>query len=1229
MRSGKEYSMLFQLNAQLASNFNSVFKSGQKEIVALQKEIDALSKTQSDISAFEKQQNAVAATQKKMEVLQQQYDNVQKEIKETETFSASLENQLLSKQQQIDKTSLSLEQQTQKLNNTENALSEAGVDTTNLANASSKLSEELQKVKQAQEEAADSANNYGKSSAETFAAIQQALVSTGIIAAFKAIAEYSAECAKLSMEFESAMTGVAKTTDLTDEELKAMGTALQVLSTEIPATTTELAGVAEAAGQLGIAEEYILEFTEVMTNLGVATNLTSETAATQLAKFANITQMAATEYEQLGSTIVALGNNSATTEADIVNMAMRLAAAGKQSGMTEAEILSMSAALSSLGLESQAGGSAFSKVIMQMQVAVETGSDSLYDFAEVAGMSAQEFAHAFGNDAAGALSAFVTGLSDTQRLGASATVLLDEMGISELRMSDALKRAAESGDLFNETLALGNQAWAENTALTAEASQRYATTESKLMMMQNSYNNLRVSLGDTFLPVLQKLYDLATNVMNAFTEFVQKNPALMKSITTFIGVLGGLVIAFTAVSAIIKVVIPLMKAFAGSIPGLGVFFTVATGIAAFTAALAACSEESQTEEAQLRRLSAASREQYYELQDLTAEYDNVVAKYGETSVKAQLLKKEVDACNIAFEENKETAAEVATRHKEVQAAYAGMREESENARKEIDREEQSIYNLTSRLSVLAETENKSNAAKQEMLSIIEILNDTMPELALTYDAYTDSLNLTADAIEKLAEQELSRRKNETSHDDLLGRIAKREKLEESLASASLERADAEKFLAEAEKAKLEAMKKAKDHGQDWNRTSASLEHGMAVEKATNALNDWIASEKEASDAVKDNERQINSLSESMAEYTEVQAESNKSTFEMQELISSTTAEMGRLREAYEQAYESALSSVQGQYNLWDEAAEVQATSAKKMNASMQEQITYWQNYNSNIDSLTGRASEIEGLSDVIGSFADGSPDAVNAIAGMASATDEELAVMVTKFQALQKEHDTTATSIAELQTSFSASMEALEQTLESTIQKMDMNEIAAVSGKNTIQGFIDGAEGMVPRVHSAYSRIAQTAIAAINSQLGSSSVSPNAKVDGSHAGGLEYVPYDGYIAELHKGERVLTAEEVQLMTTPDSVNSDIQTAQVQVTAFAPQFIEALSAVQSNTPISANVRESNSSPISVNFAPVYNLEGVSDTSQMKTILAEHDENMKEYISEVLEEIATDSVRRRYE
>ena len=151
MASRREYEMLFQLNAQLGGSYNSTFKTAQNAIASMQKEIAALSKTQSDISAYQKQQSAVEATQKKLEVLKQQYDNIQKEIAETGTFSATLENRLLSKQQQIDKTSASLENQTKKLEDMRRALVDAGVDVSNLTGETTRLGNQIDELEKAEE----------------------------------------------------------------------------------------------------------------------------------------------------------------------------------------------------------------------------------------------------------------------------------------------------------------------------------------------------------------------------------------------------------------------------------------------------------------------------------------------------------------------------------------------------------------------------------------------------------------------------------------------------------------------------------------------------------------------------------------------------------------------------------------------------------------------------------------------------------------------------------------------------------------------------------------------------------------------------------------------------------------------------------------------------------------------------------------------------------------------
>ncbi|MBC8531756.1 phage tail tape measure protein [Gehongia tenuis] len=327
---------------------------------------------------------------------------------------------------------------------------------------------------------------------------------------------------KTSINFESAFAGVRKTVDATDDQLKTLKQGIIDMSLEMPSSAVEIAAVAEAAGQLGIETDNILGFTRAMMDLSVATDIASSEGAVQLAQFANITQMSQKDFDRLGSTIVALGNNSATTESKILAMMQRLAGAGNQIGLSEAEIAGISAALASVGIEAEAGGSAFSKLFAQMQVAVETGNDSLGDFAAVAGMTAEEFKTRFQGDAAGAIVEFIDGLSHMSEEGMSSIGVLEEMGITELRLRDSLLRTSNAGDLVRESISLANSAWWENNALTKEAEQRYGTTESQLKILWNEILELARQMGDQMVPALREVIasikPLIQNFNNLSTE---------------------------------------------------------------------------------------------------------------------------------------------------------------------------------------------------------------------------------------------------------------------------------------------------------------------------------------------------------------------------------------------------------------------------------------------------------------------------------------------------------------------------------------------------------------------------------------------------------------------------------------------------------------------------------------------------------------------------------------
>lgn len=377
----------------------------------------------------------------------------------------------------------------------------------------------LNEAETATEKLGDEFNNTEK---KTSSLSEGFTVMKGVIANLisDAIKKLARECVNLAksvvstgIEFESAFAGVKKTVNATDEEFENFEKGLRSMSKVMPTTASELASIAESAGQLGIKNKNLLTFTETMANLGVATNMSSDEAATSLARLANITGMSQEKFSNLGSSIVALGNNFATTESEVTNMALNISAAGSQVGMTEADILGVAGALSSLGLEAQGGGTAISKVIIQMANACETGSEDLQYFAKAAGTSTSNFKKYFAEDATGALTAFISGLGNLK--DESALKFLDDMGISETRLRDALLRASNASELFTDAVKTSNEAWNENSALTEEAQKRYETTESKVQILKNTFSEMGLTLYDKVQEPLQKA---ATKL----TEFFQK-----------------------------------------------------------------------------------------------------------------------------------------------------------------------------------------------------------------------------------------------------------------------------------------------------------------------------------------------------------------------------------------------------------------------------------------------------------------------------------------------------------------------------------------------------------------------------------------------------------------------------------------------------------------------------------------------------------------------------------
>lgn len=385
---------------------------------------------------------------------------------------------------------------------------------------------------------------------------------------------------KSAMSWESAFAGVKKTND---EVVDSNGnvvysyadleSGLRGLTAQLPASHEEIAGVAEAAGQLGIKTQDVVSFTKTMIDMGESTNLSAEDAATAIAKIANITGLTSDEYQRFGSSVVALGNNFATTESDIVSMANRLAASGTLAGLTNQEILGLATAMSSVGIEAEAGGTAMTQTLSAIESAVAAGGEDLQKFATVAGESSEEFASKWKNKPIEAIQDFIRGLGQLDEKGSSATLVLDDMGLSGVRQSNMLKSLALAADTMTSAVDMSNQAWDENTALTNEANKRYETTESKLKMLRNEVKDVAIDFGGPFVDALRNGLEAGKPLLENLKEMAQRfnelSPEQQQNIIKWIGIVAAAGPALSLFGKITSGLGGMFKAFGAVNSGIG------------------------------------------------------------------------------------------------------------------------------------------------------------------------------------------------------------------------------------------------------------------------------------------------------------------------------------------------------------------------------------------------------------------------------------------------------------------------------------------------------------------------------------------------------------------------------------------------------------------------------------------------------------------------------------
>lgn len=1018
---------------------------------------------------------------------------------------------------------------------TEDALSE-------VADTAEKASEEMDKFGKESEEAADKSNEFGDKSQNAITGLDEVLTAAGIVMALHEIGAAFVECSDASAEFETSMAVVSTIADsavLSSEQISAQ---IKQVSRDTAIAVTDLADATYGAISASIDTADAVAFVEQANQLAVGGFTSQATAVDVLTTAINAYGLSADKAGQLSDYLVTTQNLGKTTVDQLASSIGMVIPSAAAFNVQMDNLSTAYAILTSNGVQTAQSTTYLKAMFTELantesevaQVLQEETGQSFSELMEK-GYSLGDVMQILGDSVDGNTTAFMN-MWSSMEAGSGAVSLYNSGAEKYAQVLDQMQQSAGATAKAYETMT--------------------NTTEFGTQRMENSFNNLKIAIGDDLNPAVSKFQNGIANVVDGFTKFIEKNPEITAILTGLTVGLTTIVIGIGAYSAATKIA-TLATAAWTAVMNMNPVFLAITAITALTAAVVAFSAVLDDSEDEYESWTYATRKQYDELQQLEDEYENAVDTFGETSDEARELETRIEELSSAFEENKRTVEEYRAEFDETINSYSEMLDRHSEEQKQLSHESSNIMSLVNRLDELASQTDLTNAEQQEMLAIIQSLNEEVPGLSLSYDELTNKLSSSKEAILALAEAEVASRKYDTYNTQLIEKIEQRTSLEEALTSAKEEQAAAQEKLNELLSSELwlesqEALKNATGEaaGRSWAAKYQSIV--MSVNDARDSVEEFTEDVQIAEAAYNDNEESISELADEMARLQDTAVAGSDGVISSEEAvaeaISGVQSRLEELGDAYDKAYNAAYDSINGQIGLFDTMKTESEQTVADMQTALESQLEYLNLYTENL-----AKAEAYGLNEnLIASLSDGSAESagqldaiiakIEELGGTTEGMSEDAKAFVdsfnTSFEQVETAKETWANSVAEMETDFESAMNEINSDMEEAVKNMDMAEDAKANAISTIDAYIEGIKSKIPEVNSAIASITWA-----NSNM--DSFKPNGYAVGTSSAepGLALVGEEGpALINFGGGEVVYTADETANILSGRGGNDDFYVA---------------------------------------------------------------------------------------
>ncbi len=1060
---GKQHEIRFLLDAQTGGGFSRAFQKAQQEMAAVSKEIQQLNHVQRDISGYQKQQAAVDKTAAKLDRLKKEEQLMQQELNaaravQTSTSEAAraaaasmgaesdkakelaLEAQRaaqntahleLSHQRLTDRikdTDGALERQRERLRQTGEALQAAGVSTDNLERESRELAQQLEALHTRQEEVANGAQTFGDQAANAIETVGQAVAAAGIANAFGEIKDGFLQAVNVSRDFSASMSNVEALSGASASEIAALNAQAKELGATTQFTAKQSADAMGYMAMAGWNPEQMMSGMDGVLSAAAASGedlaMVSDIVTDSMSAF----QMGAEETGHFSDVLAAAAANANTSIGIMGETFKGSASVAGALGYSIEDVAVATGLMANVGVKGSIANTALRNTFNGLLGGVTLTGKAFGEY-EYTAIKADGSMKSLG-DTINELRGYFEQMTESERV-LNAQEIAGERGYNGLL--GVLMASEESYENLTEKI---NNC---EGAASRMAKIKMDNLHGDILLAESAWEGFQIAVGEKATPAMRMFYQVQADVLSGMGELVDAHPALAQGIMTTTGLFLGATTAVTGLSAAIKVfkALDVASLFMGP---AGLALKIGAGVAVAAGGVVALTSAYREQVPSVRELTEASREMQETLDAGAAAYEDTMA---------------------------ETLA----------AANAA-----------------DVY--ISKLEQMGDIKSLDASGAQEYKNILSLLAETIPDLADGIDLQTGEIDGGTAALRAntAAWQENAKAK---AYQDYYTEMYKQEadltlELEKNkvgLTKATIAQEEAERKL-EVTRSRMVIANGEGDY-EEYYRLESSLDAlnheynlaGDTVKTYQQAVADGEAALADYRITSEDTRQAIENLTSATEDSSTLSAETTAQMQGVKTVMDEAGASLLSLAERYNEVYDAAYESISGQYSLWDKAAEVEAVSAGSINSALESQINYWRQYDSNIDALTARAGAIEGLSEMIASFADGSADSVNAIAGMAKANDGDLKKMVENWKTLQKEQKTTSESLAQMNTDFQGELDQILEYTQSTIAAMNLSEEARQSAEATMQAFAGAAKDQMPIVQSAFNAVAAGAMDSFNRAL--------------------------------------------------------------------------------------------------------------------------------------------------